>query len=419
MKILWITNTLFSYIYKDLGVAGPPTGGWMQSSADAIINLHSDIEIAVAAPFGSSKMIKGKINGIMYFALPCHCEPFKSEKKLSKVWHEILECFNPDIVHIHGTEFTHSYSFVKEYKDKNIVVSIQGLVGVYGRYSQAGILFPDYVKSITLKELFTHEFLNSVSFMQRRGNMEKEIIRNVKYVIGRTEWDKIHTLATNPKLKYFFNNETLRNAFYNRKWSLDNCIKHSIFLSQTGKPLKGLHMVLKALPLIIEKYPDTKVFISGNDYLKNNGLFNKFKRSCFAKYINNIVTENKLEKHIIFLGLLNEEEMADRYQKSHVFVCPSSIENSPNSLGEAQIIGTPLIASYVGGIPDMVKQDETGLLYRFEEYEILAYRIMKVFSDDAFAINLSENERIVARHRHNKIINANELYNIYKNILAL
>lgn len=68
--------------------------------------------------------------------------------------------------------------------------------------------------------------------------------------------------------------------------------------------------------------------------------------------------------------------MKQEYLNANVFICPSSLENSPNSLGEAQILGTPCLASYVGGIPDMMFGNE-GYLYRFEEIEMLAERFVK------------------------------------------
>ena len=59
----------------------------------------------------------------------------------------------------------------------------------------------------------------------------------------------------------------------------------------------------------------------------------------------------ELEDKVSFLGPLNAEQMKAEYLRSNVFLCPSSIENSPNSLGEAQMLGVPCVASYVGGIP--------------------------------------------------------------------
>ena len=108
--------------------------------------------------------------------------------------------------------------------------------------------------------------------------------------------------------------------------------------------------------------------------------------------------------------------MADMYTKSNIFVSPSSIENSPNSLGEAQLIGTPVIASYVGGVPDMAKHEKTALLYRFEEYEMLAHFIVRIFANDSLAKSLSENGRITAEKRHDKKLNTTTMLDIYRDI---
>src|SRR5690606_18797557 len=110
------------------------------------------------------------------------------------------------------------------------------------------------------------------------------------------------------------------------------------------------------------------------------------------------------------------EEMVKEYLNCHVFICPSSIENSPNSLGEAQLLGVPCIASYVGGVPDMVEQEKTGLLYRFEEVEMLAQSIKRIFTDDSLAQKLSENGMVAASKRHDRHANMNQLLKIYRGI---
>ena len=109
--------------------------------------------------------------------------------------------------------------------------------------------------------------------------------------------------------------------------------------------------------------------------------------------------------------------MIKKYQKAHVFICPSSIENSPNSLGEAQLIGTPTIGSYVGGIPNMIQHHQTGLLYRFEEYEMLAKYICDIFENSTLALHLSQNAITAAEARHNVHDISKKMFNIYNEII--
>ena len=118
-----------------------------------------------------------------------------------------------------------------------------------------------------------------------------------------------------------------------------------------------------------------------------------------------------------FLGQLSEEQMIAEYMNAHVFVCPSAIENSPNSVGEAQLLGTPVVASYVGGTMDMVKDGETGFLYRYEEISLLAQRVCELFSNRELCERISVQERTVANARHSKDTNARALVEIYKEIV--
>ena len=70
--------------------------------------------------------------------------------------------------------------------------------------------------------------------------------------------------------------------------------------------------------------------------------------------------------------------MARELTRSHAFVISSYIENSPNSLAEAMLVGMPCVASFVGGIPSMVDDGRTGLLYPVDDVALLAAQIRQV-----------------------------------------
>lgn len=90
---------------------------------------------------------------------------------------------------------------------------------------------------------------------------------------------------------------------------------------------------------------------------------------------------------------------------ANVYIMPSAIENSPNSLCEAQILGVPVVASYCGGTPTLMTDQESGYFYRYEEYEMLAQIIIMLFGQSDF-LQLSLAERMVAQKRHNRKENA-------------
>jgi len=413
MKLLWITNTLFPDVCQELGIDSPVIGGWMYSGAKALLNEDETIQLAVATLYNGKEIKTLYLNGIYYFLLPRKKQNDNYDKKLEKYWESIGSQFRPDVVHIHGTEFPHGLAYVRACSNKSVVVSIQGLVSVCERYFYGGITRLTLLRNTTIRDIVRFDTI----FMQHtnmyfRGYWEKKIIQSVDHVIGRTSWDKVHTWALNPTANYHFCNEILRNEFYKNKWELEKCEKYSIFLSQANYPIKGLQKMVEALPLIIQHFPDAKVYVAGNDFVTNRG----WRLNGFGKYIRSLIKKNGLTNRIIFTGSLSEENMCQRYLYSHIFVCPSSIENSSNSVGEAQLLGVPCIASYVGGMSDLIVHKETGLLYRFEEIEMLACAVCEVFSDDILAEKLSKEGRKVATSRHNSQQNAQQLIAIYKNI---
>ena len=156
------------------------------------------------------------------------------------------------------------------------------------------------------------------------------------------------------------------------------------------------------------------MYIAGPNILEVNSLIKKIRLSSYGKYLRHLIKKNNLFDYIFFTGALSEEQMCNQYLQSNVFVCPSSIENSPNSLGEAQLLGMPCIAAYVGGVPDMMDASEEWM-YRFEEIEMLAEKICLAFKyvDESSLHNQRERALI----RHNKQQNSQALLNIYQDIL--
>lgn len=416
MKILWIVNTIFPAPSKELGLPQPVVGGWMYGLAEQL-NKTPGVELAVAtaAPFTEVKQIAK--NGIKYYILPSK-DITKYDSKLEGYWDEICKEIQPDVTHIHGTEFAHGLACMRKLTHLNYLVSIQGLISVIAKYYYAGMTFSDILKNITFRDLMCMDTIwQQKQKFEVRGQFEKEYISKTKHIIGRTNWDYAHTKFINSRANYHFCNESLREGFYTAdKWSLDHCEKYTIFLSQAGYPIKGLHQVIRAVSLLKNEFPNIKVRIGGGNIVKNDTFKDKIRLSGYGKFIKRLLKKHKLEQNFEFLGSLDENQMISEYHKAHVFICPSSIENSPNSLGEAQLLGVPVIASYVGGVPDMVSDGNTGLLYQFEEIEMLVISIRRIFKGTSSILHLSENEIEEANIRHNKKINIESLLNIYSRI---
>lgn len=416
MKILWITNIILPEAAKSLNLPIPVIGGWMHGLSRQLAN-QKFINLAIASTYSGNNLIKSEINNITYFTIPSIYSK-KYPKKLEHYWRIICSDFNPDIVHIHGTEHLRALACIRACPKLKYVISIQALNSTHSRYCLAGLKKIDIIKNITIRDLlFSDTLFQMQSNRTRKGIYDKEYVINSSIIVGRTNWDYAHIKAINRAVKYSFCNESLRDEFYsNKHWKIDSISRFTIFLSQSNVPLKGLHQLIKAVALIKHEYPLINIRVAGNNIIKMNTIKDRLKLKGYGKYIISLIKKYNLKGDIKFLGLLDSHKMILEYLNAHVFILPSSIENSPNSLGEAQIIGTPVIASYVGGVPDMVTHNKTGLLYRFDEYEMLADNIVKLFENDELANHLSQNGIKAAEKRHNREMNLKRLINIYNSI---
>ena len=418
MKILWITNILFPEAEQKLTGESvlKGSGGWILGSAKALIQ-HGGIELAVATVTKRVKQLT-VIQGeqIIYYCLPYGKGNLRENHEYEPLWREVYERFKPDVTHIHGTEFSHGLAFVEACGPEKCVISIQGLTSAIFYYYYYGLTKCQILTNITFGDVVRGGgILHDASIMKRRGEFEKKLICKAHHIIGRTSWDKSHIWAINPSVKYHFCNETLREEFYSDQWDYNTCEPQSIFLSQANNPIKGLHQVLKSLPLIKREYPNVKVRIAGRDITSHdNSLRGFYAYSGYGKLVKKMIKQLDLVDNISFLGPLSGEEMKKEYLRANVFVCPSTIENSPNSIGEAQLLGTPCVASNVGGVLDLIPTVDYGYTYRFEEIEMLAWNVCRVFGQKDTINNCKM--RDLARSRHDAIVNASILIDIYNQI---
>lgn len=408
MKVLWITNLLFPVPSEALGLSAPIYGGWMVSSLNALKEIVVDIKFAIATVYYGDKLQVIERDDVLYYLLPSRVNMTRYDKSLEQLWRLIRDTFEPDVVHIHGTEYAPGLAYIRACGSSNVCISIQGLISVISRYYCAGLTCPDIVKNLTFRDIvkFDTIFQQKRRF-DRRGILEKEYIKSVSHIIGRTSWDQAHVWAINDRANYHFCNETLRPSFYKHKWEYNKCDKHTIFLSQASYPIKGFHMVLKAMPMILKHFPNTRVRVAGHDIIHKP----LYRISGYGMYLKSLIKKYHLEDKVTFLGNLSEDEICSEYLKANLFICPSAIENSPNSLCEAQILELPYLASYVGGIPDLMNGNEQ-FLYRYDDVEMLAEKVCKIFSHEeckSLYVNY-------ALERHNLSNCAESLLRIYQSI---
>jgi len=413
VKILKVVNIILPPLAEKLHIQATPFGGWILSMINEL-KKYPDLKLGVAARAPIKDLIIINTDDIIYYGVPVS----KTDKYDidEAICHTVLEDFLPDLLHIDGSEFAHAKTFMQCFNGKN-VLSLQGIINGYEPHQYGGLLIDEMMFSLSIEKLLIgwSMHLQKRFFFNHRLKKERETIKLAKNIIGRTEWDKAYSYYINSEARYFHSSEILRPVFYERKWDINRKKRYSLFVGNSYSALKGAHYAIQALALIKKEFPAVHLYIAGESpfFIKKND----FKKWIgYPLYLRRLIKKLDIKQNITFLGLLSAEEIAERMLQSHIFLLCSTIENSPNTLGEAMLLGVPCVTAYVGGVPDMATDEQEALFYRDCEPSSLAWNVKKIFENNNLAIRLSDNARRKALITHDKRINVNKMKSIYETI---
>lgn len=373
MRYFYLCNTKTTQISTFLGMEEIVFGGWLEKVVE---NMLMKNEIVFISP--NIKNVETKISDNLYYV------GFEKKNNNVDFFEKLLSKYSPDIIHIWGSEFEHSYNMVEAAKNKKLnnkcILSIQGLTSEYSKVYDAFLpkkivnrwILGDILRGNNIKKLKNQFF--------KRAVFEVKTLNSIKHVIGRTEWDRKSVLKINDKLKYHFCGESLRDIFYQGyKWEENKCDKYSIFVCQSSYPVKGFHFAILILVEVLKKYPNAKLITTGKPFTTNS-LVGKLKQSSYQNYIRKLIEKYNLEDHIISKGKLSAVSIKDEILSSNVLLSPSVIENSPNSIGEALMLGAPIVSSNVGGVESIMSTKE-GYFYEVNDIEEASRHICSIFEN--------------------------------------
>ncbi len=421
---------MLPFIAKSLGQKIVVKEGWLSGLASKLMvnQERNDITLAICFPASenlnmvkgdTSLFVKNKAQGIEYYIFrEDTLHPENYDAGLEESLGAIIRDFEPDLVHIFGTEYPHTLACVKAFDHpERTLIGIQGLCSAIAEVYMADLPY-SVQKKKTFRDILKKDGLfDQQAKFAKRGEYEKEALALVGHVTGRTDFDREMTKKFAPNAKYHFMNETLRSDFYHDTWSIDRIERYSLFLSQGNYPIKGLHYVIDILPEIIEEFEETVVYVAGDVITANDSIKDKIKISGYGKFLLSQIKKNKLQDHVRFVGRLQSDRMCARFLKTHVFLCPSAIENSPNSVGEAMLLGVPVVSADVGGVHNLVDDGRDGILYPKDKPKRLKDSILRIFEDDKLAVLLSSNAKAHALRTHDPDTNYRRLLDIYRAIV--
>lgn len=328
------------------------------------------------------------------------------DEKIASKYLEIIKLVQPDIIHIQGTEknLGQIQNFIN---DIPVVINIQGILSGCLPYNNAFIKEKEIRPYRSIKNWLGHQGLHSADRVCERGikNYEKDILSNAKYFMGRTQWDKAYTMFSNPDSYYFECEELLRPSFYENagNWDIEKCKRHTFMMPAGFNPLKGMHIAIRATAILKKIFPDVvlKVPAIPMNILNRKGLIEKFFGEEYLTFCKDLIRRNNLENNVVFLPRLNEKEMVLEMLSANVFLSCSSIDNSSNAVGEATLLGVPIVVTAVGGLISFMHDEQNCLLSASGDEYMIAYQIRRLFEDDELCNHLSIAEQKTANKRHN------------------
>lgn len=413
MKVLWFSNTPASGAeFLNMKTFG---GGWLKS-LDKLLKDKAELSVAFYYP---KKVENFRYSNINYYPIVNKywqlnlirnlINPKFINREDLKRYLDIIEKVNPDIIHIWGTENPFG-SIISEVRIP-VIISIQGIISVIISKFFSGIpkkeIFKIKVDLNGYKSFpFIKSFKSNFNYLKKASKREIENIKNCRFVIGRTDWDRIVTRVLAPNSIYFHNDEVLRNIFYEEEWSQPKNNKLIIHTTTSNSPYKGFETLCYSLSLLNKSKKEIEWRVAGID-----------EDSLIVKVTRKFLGNNYPTKGLKLLGSLDENELVKKMKEADLYVLPSHIENSPNSLCEAMILGMPCIATYAGGTPSLLENGKEGILVPDGDPWALAGAIIELSENKEKSLALGKAARIRALKRHDKVKIVEELLEIYRTVI--
>jgi glycosyltransferase involved in cell wall biosynthesis len=397
ISVLWTSNIVLPAVASRLGVAQTPFGGWLSVTTSRLAQIEGlRLGVAMRAPVSDFRHLHHE--GIDYFAIP------QARRDIYDIAQSdcdrVLKDFAPDILHVEGTEMAYARRLLSSWQGQRLI-SLQGVINGYGPYQFGHLKAGDFLNAKHPQHVLVGLALlaNNLFKFRPRLRGERETIAMADHIMGRTVWDRAQANWLNPTAQYHHCPRILRDPFYEKTWSLDQCEPFSIFVGNGASALKGAHFAVQALGLIRRRYPSAKLYIAGRNPW-SLPRFSAQRLVGYSVYLMDLISDLGLREQVIFTGELDAESMAERMCRSHVVLLSSLIENSPNTLAEAMVMGVPAVSAYAGGVPSMARDGEEALFYRAGDPVMMAWQIQSVFQHNEVAERLSRCGQSRARAIH-------------------
>ncbi|MCD6088372.1 glycosyltransferase family 4 protein [Candidatus Bathyarchaeota archaeon] len=282
------------------------------------------------------------------------------EKKVA----ELSRSVKFDVIHIHDWLTAEAGVSSKHFLNKSLVSTVHSTE--VGR--SQGLHNPDSFLIDGIEWWMTYE-AKQVIVCSNSVKWELESHFNLPH-------DKITVIPNGVEISNF--NLNINREEVKRRYGIKPNERIVLFIGRLV-PQKGVDTLIKAVPLIIQRHRDIKILIAGDGWSRT--------------YLEELAKSMGLGDHVRFLGFISDWELADLMVAADVLVIPSVYEPFGIVALEGMAAGTPVVATNIGGLSEIIEHDRTGVLVYPRNPESIAWGVNRVLSDHKYADWLVRNAR--------------------------
>lgn len=295
-----------------------------------------------------------------------------------------LRDIQPDLVHGFGTESSYSYAAVTS--PYLSLVMIQG------------------VNSEIVRSLGSRRWRKPHLFVPLL--IERSTVRRCRNFICETKFSANFVRRLNPTANIHLLRTPVRREFFSVQRNPPPDDAPVLLFVGSLIPEKGIEVLIQAFADVLKNVPGARLRVIG------------YATPAYERVLQSMISGLGIGERVTLCGYLNVTELTRHFTEATLLVLPSFMDTAPNVVAEAQVAGVPVVATAVGGIPEMIEPDVTGVLVLPRSVESLAKGLVRLLNDGTLRDLVAAVAQEQAQRECKPGTQVTKLVEVYRAVLA-
>ena len=378
--------------------------------------LKQGHEIDIFARFNPNEdKVQSEVNSYNLMSRVCYIPKFK---KSNLIFFALNKCIFRGLNYFYNKNNNKSFALIKFIKNSFLIQYFPWWVPfigkkidvVYCQFGQNGDI-GIFLKNLGIKSKFVTMFHGSDIRLgiEKGGSIYKQLFKHGDIFFSISEYNYKHLVKFGAPIdKIIYHPIGIDLKMFPFKWKSEEVQCQDPIIVLTVARLveeKGIKYGIYSIKELLEKIPEINIEyqIIGDGPLK--------------KELENMVNTLNLNNYIRFLGSMDQEEIAIKMKKAHIFLLPSIAEALPTVLMEAQAIGLPIVATHVGSITEIIINKESGFIVPEGNVSAIVEKLEYLLNNSDKWEDMGRLGRKVVEEKYDINILNKKLIGIFKDII--